>query len=630
MAEDNGKRKRLFGGFKNKKVKEAEPASVVEQVVAEDEQEIVRVEFEEEYIDVENDPYYIEQDPTGAVMNLWRKWEDQLPKPIISIACAGREDELFADKAELMRETSQMALNVERDARRSLMVIEELEKAKARRHRALEEAHKELIEKAVREAIERGEDPEAAAKAANVSADDEDDGPSLDACCHVYISRNTMVAWMLLLPPWGKDGSLRREMLDEALRENGIVHGIEQETVEELFEKKRYFRLTPVAFGTPPVEGENGKVIEHFLRELPREVKVDENGVADYRAERVVQIVDQGQAICDIIPPVEGSPGQGVTGQPVAPQKVLPAKAPSGANTRVTEDGTQVIAVLAGHVEFSSGVFIVKPVMEINGNVDYSTGNIEFRGDVHIRGDVRENFSVRATGAVTVDGLVEAATIEAGGNVMVALGVLGDNRALIKSGGRLQAKYLENCVAYASESIVADCIMACQTFCDGTIDVTSGRGTIIGGSLVAAQSIKARVIGCEAGRNTEITLGMLPYVQNEMIDIETDLAVVQAELKTLERDLNYLAGQDGMQGSSEKSGKARLRKSVLSMKEQNLLKQRERISALTPDLSKCRLEASTVYPATTVTVQGYIWRTSEVRNYCKLTYDTKIGEIRDA
>lgn len=638
MAEDYGKRKRFFGNFINKKHEEPDMAETLAGTVEETQAVLAAEEaaanWAEDPEDHRTDPYYIELEPGNVILNLWQKWENELPKPVVSIACGGRENELFPDTAELMRETSQIKLKVEQDARRSLMVIEELLKVRDRRRRALEEAHRAALEEAVREAAAGGEELteervrelEAGLK---VEDDDEDDGPSLNASCHVYVSRNTMAAWMFILPPWGGDGTLERDMLDAALEESGITYGIDRDALDTMFEKKHYFRLTPVAYGDPPTEGENGKIVEHFLRELPKEVKVDENGVADYRAEHLVQIVDQGQAICDIIPPVEGTPGQGVNGQPVAPQKVTPAKAPSGANTTITEDGTQMIATLAGHVEYGSGVFTVKPVLEISGDVDYSTGNIDFRGDVHIRGDVRENFSVRATGTITIDGLVEAANIEAGGNVMVACGVLGDNRALIKSGGRIQAKYLENCVAYAGESIAADCIMASQSYSDGTIEVTTGRGTIIGGSLIAAKSVKARIIGCQAGRNTEITLGMLPYVQNELIDIETDLAVVQAELKTLERDLSYLSGHDGMEGSSEKSGKARLRKSVLSMKEQKLLKQKEKISEMTPDLSKCRLEASTVYPSTTVTVQGYIWKTAEVRNHCKLTYDTKIGEIRD-
>lgn len=62
-----------------------------------------------------------------------------------------------------------------------------------------------------------------------------------------------------------------------------------------------------------------------------------------------------------------------------------------------------LIATMDGHLEYSNGAFYVRPVLEIRGDVDYSTGNIDFIGDVQIAGDVRENFSVRATGSITVD-----------------------------------------------------------------------------------------------------------------------------------------------------------------------------------------------------------------------------------
>ena len=95
----------------------------------------------------------------------------------------------------------------------------------------------------------------------------------------------------------------------------------------------------------------------------------------------------------------------------------------------------RLIATQDGHLTFAHEAFQVSPLLEIQGDVDYSTGNIDFSGDVHICGDVRENFTVHAQGTVTVDGLVEAATVEAGGDLVIARGVVGDGRALLKSNG---------------------------------------------------------------------------------------------------------------------------------------------------------------------------------------------------
>ena len=107
-------------------------------------------------------------------------------------------------------------------------------------------------------------------------------------------------------------------------------------------------------------------------------------------------------------------------------------------------------------------------------------------------------------------------------------------------------RYLENCAVYAKGDIYADCIMASRIFSDGSIDVTSGRGSIIGGALTAAVSIKAHMIGAQSGRKTELTLGILPYVQNELRDIKEDLCTISHEKRHHDQELAYLEQNQGM------------------------------------------------------------------------------------
>lgn len=614
MAE---KREGLFGLFKKKENKEEE----LVQAEAADESKAAEADPETEKR-TEVDFAQLDIRPEGALSKLYRTWQPEGLFPVTTLAGCP----MLPEGEELSKECKRLTALMEQDARQRLEVILAIERTKEEQHRA-KQAEK------LRELIAAGKNAEEAAREIveeeAMAGEEEDEGPSLDASCRVYCSDNGLVAWMLIFPPRGSAGTLRFEMLGEAMQAVNIDKGVDSTAVASLFQKKEYFKLTPIAFGTPPVEGEDGKLIDRFQRELSKEVKLDEHGVADYRAQNLIQVVCQGEVICDIEPPKEGTPGVRVDGTPAKPRPVKPATVPSGGNTKISDNGRQLVATLDGHLEYSGGVFQVKPVLEISGDVDYSTGNIDFRGDVHIHGDVRENFYIRATGTVTVDGLVEAANIEAGGDVLVTCGVLGDNRALLKGGGDVRAKYLENCVAYAGKCVYADCIIASQVFSDDGIDATSGRGTVIGGALVAAHSIKARIIGSESGRETELTLGTLPYVQNELNDIEVDLQAVRTELEELDKSLQFLSENDGMQGSSEKLAKARLRKSVVSMKEQKLVKRREKLELMVPDLSKCRLECSTIHPITTLNVQGLIWRAEATRHSCKLSYDPKTGEIKE-
>lgn len=520
----------------------------------------------------------------GALLEVWHKWSGDYSPPCLSLMTGKSAEDFPMDEQLLKREVVRLMVQLEQDAKRRLQCIEQAEK---------------------------------------------NEGQSLDAFCQIYLSRDKMVAWSFVFPPFGPNGTMRGKSVGYALEQSGVTTGIDSGSMVHIFNEPLYFKLVPIAIGTPAVQGIDGRVTEKFPREITKEVKVDENGIADYRTASYVQVIEKNAVICDIDPPQQGTAGLQVDGKVVEPKPVKAAKIPAGANTTVTEDGRHLIASREGHLEFSHGLFHVRPLLEINGDVDYSTGNIDFPGDVHVKGDVRENFTVRASGTIMIDGMVEAAAIEAGKDLVITRGVVGDNRALIKSGGSVRVKYLENCVVYAAKQIFADCIMNSSIFSDDAISVMSGRGSIIGGALSAAHTIKAHMIGAQSGRRTELTLGVLPYLQNEIQDINGDLSNIHKEQAKLDKELAFLENSQGLQGVNEKLAKARMRKSVLGMKEQQLKIRREHLETMEPELSLCRIECDVIYPITSLTVSNSNWTARRMIKPCKIVYDIRTEELKE-
>ena len=520
----------------------------------------------------------------GFLLQVWDRWGRGPIPPRISLTGNRPIEELPLDRQKFERERVRLMVQMEKDAKRRLKEIDD---------------------------------------AAKIGIQ------SLNASCHVYLTKDKMMAWAFFFPPIGPDGTLEPEKLGKVLQESGVTSGVDSNEVVRIVQDRPYFSLIPIALGTPAVEGVSGSVVEHYAREMAMEVKMDEDGNADYRSLNYVRQVEEGDVLCDIMPPQPGTPGLQVDGKVVEPRPVKAARVPKGINTEISEDGLHLIVSKAGHLEFKADAFHVRPLLEIKGDVDYSTGNIDFNGDIHVFGDVRENFVVRATGSIAVDGLVEAATVEAGGDLVITRGVVGDHRALLKCKGCVRVKYLENCVVYAGKCVFADCIMTSQIFSDDSICVTSGRGSVIGGALTATTSISAKMVGAQSGRRTELTLGVLPYVQNELQDIAEDLQSTRWEQKQLEKDLAYLEDTEGLGGSSPKLAKMRMRKSVLAMKEQRLVARQEQLAPLTPDLTKCRLECTEIYPVTTLTVQDAVWVANDIRRYCKVVYNAASGELKE-
>ena len=543
---------------------------------------------------------------TGSLLQFWRLWAGNQMPPSLSLTAilheSGQEHGL--DLAKLEKEWARINLQVELHTKRHLQTLEKaMNEAKSRAMKEQEEQRKK--------AKDAGENPESIV----VQPQEVD----MDAQFLVYLSHDKLVAWLLILPPHGK-GTLRVDEVGRALQNHQVTSGIDTACLTSLATEKPYFKMIPIAVGTPAIEGTNGSVVELFPRVLEYEVKLDEEGVADYKSSNYVRQVYKDTVICDIILPVEGTPGLSVDGKVIQPKAVRPAKVPKGRNTTITEDGLQMVATMDGNLEFKGDGFHVRPVMEIAGDVDYETGNIDFTGDVHVKGDVRENFSVTATGSVTVDGLVEAATVEAGTDLLITKGVVGDNRALLKCQGTLRAKYLESCVIYAGKAVYSDCIMNSQVHSDGIIDVTSGRGSVVGGALVAAAGIRAKMIGAESGRRTELTMGVLPVVQAELMDLREELEANRKESEELDRQLSYLEARLGMEGSDPRIAKARMRRSVLAMKEQQAVNRIEALEGQSADLSHCRLESDLVYPITTLQVGNATWTAKTNVVHCRVAY----------
>jgi uncharacterized protein (DUF342 family) len=526
----------------------------------------------------------------GALLQVWRHWKGEfVPPPVLSLTGDHNKNDLpLEGNQAIMRERLRLRSQLEQDAKKRMLQIEKLKV-------------------------------------------DEETGQedALDAACQVYMSRYGMVAWVFIFPPCG-EGTMHMDDVGKALTESGVISGIDSAAILRLTKKESaYFHLIPIACGTPAIEGKDGSIVEYFPHQIEREIKVDENGIADYRSQNYVQVIQKGDILCDILPPEEGTPGVRVDGSIIDPKKVHPAKVPMGKNTELTEDGLNLIASIDGHLLYSNNAYTIRPLLDIPGDVDYATGNIDYRGDVHIHGDVRENFFVRATGTITIDGTVEAANLEAGSDLIVSSGVLGDNRATIKSGGCIRVKYLESCAAYAGKGVYADCIVSAQVYSDDIISVTTGRGTIIGGTLTAARAIHAKIIGSQADMKTTLTLGECPYLREQIRLDQEDLKAIRKERKELDKSVDYMEEQQSMilDAMNEKLAKAHLRQNVLAMKENQILKHLEEQRSAQPDRTQCRLECDSIFPVTTLRIGEDIWRADQQERHCRLRYDEETGGI---
>lgn len=439
--------------------------------------------------------------------------------------------------------------------------------------------------------------------------------PVLDAQPRFFLSGDKLLAWMLIFPPMRGGRELSRSMLRAVLIEHGISYGVDTNLVDQLAHNERkYFTLFLIARGKPAFNGENGNIIDNFPRVIERTLEANEYDQVDYTSLNLIHNVNQGQEICRLIKPTEGEPGYTVLNEEIPAKSGKDVPLPKGRNTEISEDGTQLLASIAGSVEFSGSTFHVNPLLEIAGDVDFSTGSINFMGDVNIRGNVRSGFTVRASGNIRVGGVVEAGSaVEAGGDLVVAKGILGDGTTTIQAQRSVFSKYVENATLSVGEVLQTDCILGSSIYCGEEVVVQSGRGSIMGGRIWAAKRVRANAIGSQSECRTSVHLGGNPCgsFKQEM---------VQREVNSLEMELERLSCQPDSPVRSSLMSKTKIKLMTAEMK----LRQLESPShsedgGEEEQEAPGRLECSIAYPGTKVRMGSEVLRLRNTERRCVIT-----------
>ncbi|NLW78112.1 MAG: DUF342 domain-containing protein [Ruminococcaceae bacterium] len=452
------------------------------------------------------------------------------------------------------------------------------------------------------------------------------DAEPVDAEVVLSISHDKMRAYLFIFPPMFGADDVTEEQLRATLAEKGVEHGLDEEILAAA--AKHTMLLMLVATGTPVQDGLDGSIVDHYNRDNDIHLTVKWDNTIDYRDLGWLQVARENDTICTIIPPTDAVSGTTVFGKEVKGKNGRKATVPKGTNTALNEEGNLLLSKIDGVVTFQADRFRVDPMLIIEGNVDIAVGNLDVMGDVLIKGDVQEGFTVTASGNVTVNGGVEGAHIQAGGNVQIGLGMNGNTFGTIKAGHDVFSKFFENTNVWAGGSITCDTIINSVIASEGEVLVRTGRGTIIGGQITALLRVAAISIGNPSNRAMEITLGNTAAWLQEKKETEDARAAVLREIDELEKSIRFLQRQIDTPQKKEQLDKMTLQLRMNRLKLGKLDTTYGTILAREADIVKCRLQAEVVYPPLQVTM-GNALKMIRKNHYNVLMYH-KDGEIHVA
>jgi hypothetical protein len=368
----------------------------------------------------------------------------------------------------------------------------------------------------------------------------------IDCRIAIKIAPDGMTASADCSPGNGRGKPLTIDRIKMALFEAGVTCGIIDETLAAIVEKANGSLLKQcdieVAKGNPPRTGRAGEV-HYAFDSSPREYdfKILPDGRIDYKNARNIIMAAAGDLLATIADPAPGIPGTDVLGRPVPAESGKSVALMAGSGVRMSEDGRSFFAEINGSVMLNGSVLEVVDTYIVNGDVDYSTGNIEFSGNVFISGNIAEGFTVHASGDIVVMKNVESSRVEAGRDVIVKGGVQGKGKGLVGAGRDIKIGFAQNARMEAQGNIsIGNSAVNCYLFSSKQLIMTSGRGAIIGGEVYAQRGVEVRSVGSESGVKTFVEAGTDFLVLKKIVEIDQEIEFTQSNLRKIEDSLKIV------------------------------------------------------------------------------------------
>jgi hypothetical protein len=389
--------------------------------------------------------------------------------------------------------------------------------------------------------------------------------PSNDAVLTVDITDQEMKAYLYAQPPGPGGCDLSAETILSFLRNNRVVHGVDEDRVRSFADRPAYKEMVLVAEGTKPVNGADAYMQYNFeVDQTKVRLKESANGRVDFKDLNIIQNVVEGQPLARKVPAERGMTGKTVTG------KVLPAKngkdipLPLGKNVHVIDDQATIVADMNGQVMIVGGKVNVEPVYTVQGDVNLRTGNIIFLGTVIITGNVEDGFSVKAAGNIEVHGTVGKAELDAEGDIIVHQGIAGKSSGFVRAGRSLWARFIENAhVESGALVVVSDGIINSQVDANKKIICQGKRAHIVGGQLRAAEEINAKILGSPvSGTETVCEVGFDPKSKEKLDTLTDRKTAVEKQLEEIELNLQTLVNIKKQRKSLPEDKEAFLRELV--------------------------------------------------------------------
>ncbi len=364
----------------------------------------------------------------------------------------------------------------------------------------------------------------------------------IDCKIAIKINEEKMHAYMDCEAGYNDGRLLSLDLVVYEMNQMGILHGFLKDNIEKAIIEAEELMIPQhdvlVAEGTLPIQGADGTVAYEFEIDPEKQTfKILDDGRIDYKGAANIATAKKDQLLATIKDAGYGVNGINVVGDVIAAEKGKEAHLTAGLGVRGAEDGKSFSAENKGCIMLNPPVIEILDLYQVKGDVDYSTGSINFTGNVIINGTVREGFEVKADGDIVIQNCVESARLIAGRDVRISGGILGQGKGLVSAGRDVYVEYVQNGRIEAQGTVyINDFSVNSYIFCN-FLDMLKKHGSVVGGEVYAQRGIDILNLGSPSGTKTYVTAGTDFLVRRKIKELDQALEFCDGNVKKIDVSL---------------------------------------------------------------------------------------------
>ena len=164
---------------------------------------------------------------------------------------------------------------------------------------------------------------------------------------------------------------------------------------------------------------------------------------------------------------------------------------------------------------------------------------IEHVGTVLVRGKVEAQASVSVVGDLVVEGLIEDANLIVSGDLFAAGGIKGRDRATLKVGGSLEARFLDSIRGeVAQRAVVERETINCRLTVHGSFD--AGSGSLISGAYTIGRQVSLGSLGSSSAAAVRLKLGAVPLLEPLLREMDPLIEQLEKQKSMFKPELDRL------------------------------------------------------------------------------------------